>query len=134
MSFAPSVWSKGIRALCILALLVFLPCVAFSQGYTQITAEKARQVIASTPDVIVLDVRTEEEFLKGHLANAVRIPYNELEQRAFAELPDKNATIVIYCKSGRRSLIAAEILAKLGYAKLYEFNGIDNWPYEVSKK
>jgi len=134
MFSAQLVWKKGIWAFFTLALLALLPCAAFSQGYTRVSAEKAKQVIASTPDVIVLDVRTEEEFLKGHLTNAVRIPYNELEQRARAELPDQNATIVIYCKSGRRSLIAADILDKLGYAKLYEFDGIDNWPYEVTKK
>jgi len=118
----------------ILALFSALPASAQSDGFKAITPEQAKEILETNKEAIALDVRPREEFLNGHLVGAVNIPYTELEARAPAELPDKNATIVIYCKRGRSSLIAAITLAKLGYTNLYEFKGIENWPYETTKE
>ena len=76
---------------------------------------------------------TQEEFAQGHIRNAILIPEYEIADRAEKELPHKNALILVYCRSGRRSKIAAEELSKLGYTNVKEFGGIIDWPYEIVK-
>ncbi|TAH63631.1 MAG: rhodanese-like domain-containing protein [Anaerolineaceae bacterium] len=88
-------------------------------------------MIDNNSDIIVLDVRTEEEFNSGHIKDAILIPNNEILERAEEELPDKEATILVYCRSGRRSSLAAENLTGLGYTNVYDFGGIIDWTYEI---
>ena len=99
--------------------------------YQQITAEEAKNIMDAESDYIVIDARTEEEFAGGHIENAILIPEYEIAERAEAELPDKDALILVYCRSGRRSKIASEELVKLGYTNVKEFGGIIDWPYET---
>ena len=101
--------------------------------YEQITAEEAKKIMDSGEEHIVLDVREQHEYDEGHIPGAILIPYTEIENRAEDELPDKNKLILVYCRSGRRSKIAAESLANLGYTNVKEFGGIIDWPYEVEK-
>lgn len=100
-------------------------------SYNTITAEVAYQMMQERKDFIILDVRSIEEFSEKHITGAVLIPVQELERRAASELPDKNASIFIYCRSGARSINAANILVGLGYTHLYNFGGIQSWPYET---
>ena len=99
--------------------------------YQVITAEAAWQMMDGEEPYILLDVRTPEEFQEAHIADALLIPYQELAERAQIELPDQDMRILIYCRSGRRSREAAQILWELGYAKVYDFGGILDWPHEV---
>ncbi len=101
--------------------------------YKQITAEEAKKIMDSGEDYILLDVREQDEFDAGHIPGAILIPYTEIERKAESLLPDKNKQILVYCRSGRRSKIASESLAKLGYANVKEFGGIIDWHYEVEK-
>ncbi len=101
--------------------------------YEQITPEEAKKIMDSGKDHIVLDTREQEEFDEGHIPNAILIPYTEIETKAEEMIPDKDKLILVYCRSGRRSKIAAESLAKLGYTNVKEFGGIIDWPYEVEK-
>ena len=87
----------------------------------------------STEDVIILDVREQNEYDEGHIANAILLPYTEIEDKAEKVLPDKEALILVYCRSGRRSKIAAESLAELGYTNVKEFGGIIDWKYGTVK-
>ena len=59
------------------------------------------------------------------------IPDYTIREKAETALPDKDALILVYCRSGRRSKNAAQILAELGYSNIREFGGIMNWPYET---
>ena len=102
-------------------------------SYKQITAKEAKMIMDTETDYILLDARTEEEFTEGHIENAILIPEYEIAQRAEKELPDKDALILVYCRSGRRSKIASEELVKLGYTNVKEFGGIIDWPYEIVK-
>jgi len=102
-----------------------------TDGFLRIDAMTAMQMIAEHPEVIVLDVRTQEEFDQGYIPGALLIPDYELSARAADELPDKDALILIYCRSGNRSVDAAHTLVDLGYTKIYEFGGILSWPFEV---
>ena len=101
--------------------------------YEQITAEDAKKIIDSGEEHIILDTREQDEFDEGHIPNAILIPYTEIENRAKEMIPDKDKLILVYCRSGRRSKIAAENLSKLGYTNIKEFGGIIDWPYAIEK-
>ena len=100
--------------------------------YQQITAQEAKRIMDTETDYVIIDARTEEEFTAGHIENAILIPEYEIAERAEKELPNKDALILVYCRSGRRSKIASEELAKLGYTNVKEFGGIIDWPYETT--
>ena len=101
--------------------------------YEQITAEEAKKIMDSGEEHIVLDTREQDEFDEGHIPGAILIPYTEIENKAIELLPDKDKLILVYCRSGRRSKIAAESLSKLGYTNVKEFGGIIDWTYEIEK-
>ena len=101
--------------------------------YEQITPEEAKKIMDSGEEHIVLDTREQDEFDEGHIPGAILIPYTEIENKAEEMIPDKDKLILVYCRSGRRSKIAAESLANLGYTNVKEFGGIIDWPYEVEK-
>lgn len=101
--------------------------------YQQITQEKAK-IMMDTQEVIVLDVREQEEFDAGHIPDAVLLPLGTIsEDTAAAVIPDLNSAVLVYCRSGNRSKTASNALAALGYTNIYEFGGINTWPYEVKK-
>lgn len=102
-------------------------------SYTLITPAEAKTMMDEQEDYILLDVRGQEEFKEGHISGAIVIPDTEISDRAEAELTDKDATILVYCRSGRRSKQAAQSLVDLGYTKVYDFGGILDWPYETVK-
>ena len=99
--------------------------------YVNITAEEAKQIMDSEEGYIILDVRTREEYDQGHIPGAIVISHEEIEEKAEQVLTDKDQLILVYCRSGRRSKIAAEALVELGYTNIKEFGGIIDWPYEV---
>lgn len=101
--------------------------------YEQITAEEAKKIMDLGEEHIILDTREQDEFDEGHIPNAILIPYTEIENKAIELMPDKDKLILVYCRSGRRSKIAAESLAKIGYTNVKEFGGIIDWPYEIEK-
>ena len=101
--------------------------------YVNITAEEAKQIMDTEEGYIILDVRTQEEYDEGRIPGAIRISYEEIGEKAEEVLADKDQLILVYCRSGRRSKIAAEALVELGYTNIREFAGIIDWPYEVEK-
>lgn len=93
----------------------------------RITPEEAKRIM-DTEKCTVLDVRTEDEFVLGHLENSICIPVDDLESR-LDELPDKSALILVCCRTGKSSAIAAELLDSLGYERVYDFGGLLSWNY-----
>ena len=100
-------------------------------AYLNITAEEAKQIMDSEEGYIILDVRTQEEYDEGHIPGAIVISHEEIAEKAEEVLTDKEQLILVYCRSGRRSKIAAEALVELGYTNIKEFGGIIDWPYET---
>ena len=100
--------------------------------YVNITAAEAKQIMDSEEGYIILDVRTQEEYDQGHIPGAIVISHEEIAEKAEDVLTDKDQLILVYCRSGRRSKIAAEALVELGYTNIKEFGGIIDWPYEVT--
>lgn len=96
-----------------------------------ISATTAKEMIDQDTSIIILDVRTKDEFDEGHIKNALLLPDTDVEVKAAELLPDKDATILIYCRSGRRSALSATKLDELGYTNVYDFGGIIDWPYDI---
>ena len=101
--------------------------------YVNITAEEAKRIIDSEEGYIILDVREQDEYDEGHIPGAIVISHKEIAEKAEDVLTDKDQLILVYCRSGRRSKIAAEALVELGYTNIKEFGGIIDWHYEVTK-
>lgn len=99
--------------------------------YQKLTAAEAKARIDSGDGVILVDVRTEEEYRAGHIPGAVLIPNETIADTPPEQLPDLDAEILIYCRSGNRSAQAANKLIALGYTNVYDFGGIIDWPYET---
>ena len=99
--------------------------------YMNITAQEAKEIMDREEGYVILDTRAQEEYDEGHIPGAILIPHDEILQKAESLLTDKDQLILVYCRSGRRSKLAAEDLQKLGYTNIKEFGGIIDWPYEV---
>ena len=99
--------------------------------YVNITAEEAKQIMDSEEGYIILDVREQDEYDAGHIPGAILIPYTQIEEKADEKLPDQDQLILVYCRSGRRSKLAAQALVELGYTNVREFGGIIDWTYEI---
>ena len=105
-----------------------------SAAYEQIDAEAAQTMMQEQSDAVVLDVREQDEYDSGHIPGAVLLSLGTIDaETAGGVIPDKDTTVLVYCRSGNRSKQAAEKLAALGYTAIYEFGGIRDWPYDIEK-
>ena len=128
---------KRILPLFLLLLLMLTGCggtasnTSSESDYQQISQEEAKEMM-DTQDVIILDVREQDEYDSGHIPGAVLLPVGTIDEETAAEvIPEKDSTVLVYCRSGNRSKTASSALAELGYTNIYEFGGINTWPYET---
>ena len=120
----------------LLSLLLLAGCGgnAADGAYRQITQEEAKEMM-DNQEVIILDVREQDEYDGGHIPGAVLLPVGTInEETAAGVIPEKDATVLVYCRSGNRSKKASDALAKLGYTNVKEFGGIIDWPYETTNQ
>ena len=99
--------------------------------YHKITPADAKAIMDSTQPYTLVDVRTDSEYQSGHIKGAILIPSDVITNKAASELPDKNALIIVYCRSGARSSASSKALVNMGYTKVYDLGGIMDWPYET---
>ncbi len=126
---------KRMLPLLISLLLLLAGCVgnAADSSYQQITQEEAKEMM-DTQEVIILDVQEQDEYDGGHIPGAVLLPVGTIDETTAAEvIPEKDSTVLVYCRSGNRSKTASSTLAELGYTNIYEFGGINTWPYETEQ-
>ena len=124
---------KRIVPLLSAFLLLFAGCASSggNGSYQQISQEEAKSMM-DTQEVLILDVREQDEYDSGHIPDAVLLPVGTIDaDSAAAVIPEKDTTVLVYCRSGNRSKTAAAALAELGYTQIYEFGGITTWPYET---
>lgn len=124
---------KRIVPLLFSLLLMLTGCSggAGDGSYQQITQEEAKEMM-DTQEVIILDVREQDEYDNGHIPGSVLLPVGIIdEETAAAVIPEKDSTVLVYCRSGNRSKTASSTLAELGYTNICEFGGINTWPYET---
>lgn len=98
-----------------------------------VSYEELQQKLNDKAPIVLLDVRTQEEFANGHIPGALLLPYDEIDQKAAQLLPEKEKEIIIYCRSGRRSAIAKDSLEVLGYTNVKDFSGMNRWQGKVEK-
>jgi rhodanese-related sulfurtransferase len=97
----------------------------------KITAQEAKTRLDADKGIIILDVRTKEEFVEKHIPGALLLPVDTIADKASTVIPEKTKTYFIYCRSGNRSATAAAQLVSMGYTSIYDFGGIIDWPYET---
>lgn len=119
----------------LMAALTLSACTAEktseSAGYMCITPQEAKKIMDTQDGYVILDTRTEEEYETGHIPGAIVISHEKIKEKAEQVLTDKDQLILVYCRSGRRSKLAAQDLVDLGYTNVKEFGGIIDWPYET---
>lgn len=106
---------------------------ADTEAYRKIDAEEARKMMEAG-GVTVVDVRTAEEYAEAHIEGAILLPVETIGDEPPEELPDSDAAILVYCRTGRRSKAASDQLVALGYQNVHDFGGIVDWPYETVVK
>lgn len=116
-----------------LSMLLLTGCGNAAASYRQISQEEAAKLMESMEDVIILDVRTPEEYKTGHIKGAVNLPNETIGKEDIPMLPRKDQTILVYCRSGNRSKQASSKLAALGYTDIREFGGINTWRGETEQ-
>lgn len=123
-------YSKGA---CPLQALGRNSAAAAGENYQNITAAQVKARLDKGDMLTVIDVRTKEEYASGHIPGSILIPFDEIKAKT-GQLPqDKNTEIVVYCRSGRRSAIAADTLIALGYNRIYDMGAISSWTYGLEK-
>jgi phage shock protein E len=129
---------KNAVAALLLAIAPALPAPALAAASAAAEEVKPGRVDGATARSLaaagakVVDVRTPDEFASGHVPGAINIPYEEIGKRA-AEIGPPSTRVVVYCRSGRRSAIAAEALGKVGYGKVYDLQAVTAWPGPLAK-
>lgn len=116
-----------------IAAAVMLLSGCSSASYTQISQDEAVKMMKEQTDYLIVDVRRPDEFAEGHIAGAVNVPNETIEDEAADALPDKEQMLFIYCRSGNRSKEASQKLADMGYTNVYEFGGINTWEGRIVK-
>lgn len=100
------------------------------KGYRVIKADEAKKMIDSGK-VTLVDVRRADEYAAGHIPGAINIPNESIAAEKPARLPDTEAVILIYCRTGIRAADASEKLVKIGYQNIYDMGGIVDWTFET---
>jgi len=117
---------KSLIMLC----AAFVALFSVHAQIAPITPKAAKDMLAANKEIVLLDVRTQEEFVDGRIAGAVLLPYDQITAESAARvIGAKDRTVIVYCRSGRRSEIAAKALLALGYKKIFDLGGIASWPY-----
>ena len=98
--------------------------------YLTITSDEALAMLARG-HVLLIDVRTPDEFEESHIPGAINLPLYELLELIEEIVPELDQHIVIYCQTGRRSQSAAQALVYVGYTAVYDLGGIEDWTGEI---
>lgn len=98
-----------------------------------ITMNEAKAIFEVPGDYIILDVRSADEFANGHIPGAINVANESINDEEPVELPNKDQTIYVYCRSGNRSKQAAAKLVNIGYTNIIDFGGILDWTGEIEK-
>ena len=126
---------KNMKYVVMVLVVIGLAMSFMSRGDSKnlVSYEELQQKLNDKAPIVLLDVRTQEEFANGHIPGALLLPYDEIDQNASQLLPEKEKEIIIYCRSGRRSAIAKDSLEALGYTNVKDFGGMNRWQGKVEK-
>jgi len=122
-----------IVATVIVSVFVITVCGVQQAVVRNITPKEAYDMMNEIDEFVLLDVRNASEFASGRIYGAINIPYTDLTMRAVNEISNKKIVILVYCQTGRRSAHAAANLVGLGFLNVYDFGGINNWPFGITR-
>ena len=122
---------KKLLSFILLMTIILTGCSSTDAEFGSMSIWEARDLIEGEAEVIVVDVRTEAEFLNGHIAGSILLPVDEIEDYAESILLDRDAVILVICRSGNRSRTASQALANLGFTNVYDIGGIISWSGEI---
>lgn len=97
----------------------------------RIAQVEALKMLQDDPEIRLIDVRTHDEFERGHIPGAVCIPYAVLDTKLEETFPDKTDKIMLYCQSGKKCMSLGNKLEKMGYVNVFQVGGIVTWPGEI---
>lgn len=101
---------------------------------TKVNIEQAKKLIDENKELIIFDVRTKEEYDSGHIKNAILTPYDQINENIELIKQYKEKSVLVYCRTGRRSTIATKSLIDNGFDKIYHMHeGISMWKYDLVK-
>lgn len=121
------------RSLLLLLLGATVLVFSAQAQVARIQPKALKEMLDAKTDLVLIDVRTLGEYQEGHIGEAYLLPYDQINAISAATTigGDKNRTIIVYCRTGKRSEIAAATLASLGYTKIFDLGSIFDWPYEI---
>lgn len=116
------------------ALAALVAMEANAVGFKTLSMAEGIEMAKGNPKAVIVDVRRDDEYKAGHIPGALLLTLEKITKESAAKvLPDKSQMIFIYCRSGRRSKIAANKLLELGYTNLIEFGGILDYTGPLEK-
>lgn len=101
------------------------------KSYKSISPNEARERLKFDKSVILLDVRSPEEYAELHIPNSKLLPLEQLQSNISKIANDKDTEIIVHCHSGARASTACNLLSKMGYTNVSNLGGIVSWPYET---
>ena len=113
----------------IIAVVIVMSLSGTNKSVIQSPNSEEISEIIQDKSITIIDVRTAEEYKTGHVEGAINIPYDEIENEVNY---DKDQTIAVYCRTGVRSSEAAKTLEKMGYTKIYDLGGIEDFNVELT--
>ncbi|MEI0596231.1 rhodanese-like domain-containing protein [Brachyspira pilosicoli] len=113
-----------MKKIIIILSISFLFLACSNKGYKNVNIEKAIKLVNSSTNLVILDVRTREEYLAGNIPNAINIDVLSQDFKSKIDMLDKNKEYLIYCRSGNRSSIASSIMSTNGFINIYNLENI----------
>ena len=117
-----------ILSIFIISTLLFTSCS--NRGYSNINLKKAIKTINNSTNLMLLDVRTAEEYSTGNIPNSINVDVLSPDFKSKIDLIDKNKEYLVYCRSGNRAAIASSIMATNGFVKIYNLNNVNYSDFE----
>ena len=126
-------WKKAAFAVFAAVVVFFCTGCGVGKGYTSMSMDAAREIIEEDADheYLIVDVRTQEEYDKGHIPGAILLPLADIREGNVDALADKDQAIMVYCWTGRRSDDSVKLLVDMGYTNLYDIGGFIDWTGDV---
>lgn len=113
-----------MKKIIIILSISFLFLACSNKGYKNLNIEKAIKLVNSSTNLVILDVRTREEYLTGNIPNSINIDVLSQDFKSKIDMLDKNKEYLVYCRSGNRSAIASSIMSTNGFLNIYNLQNI----------
>lgn len=126
---------KTILIICLFVLFATMGAWPENGEAQQISPETVRELLASQQNIILIDVRTHDEYVAGHIPGAILFPVADINSESAARIigPDVTRMVITYCASGNRSRTATSLLLSLGYMNVWNMGSLSTWPFDIER-